>query len=148
MIRQTFDGLNPATDFAQIESRKQNKKLSVFLTRNNGVQYMVCDSENAKTISGKLVASYGEDVVYAPKTFTTPPVVEPIKQEEPEPIEVEEKEAGNANYVKDIDVDEVLKTDQPIAEPESKRNLEDHLDEQGISDNSEQKPKKTRKKKQ
>ncbi len=100
MIRQTFDGLNPATDFAQIESRKQNKKLSIFLTRDNGVKYVVCDSEVAKSIAGKFIASYGEDVVIKPFIAPKPIVKEEVVEEKVEEVVI--PEATNETIVEEV----------------------------------------------
>jgi len=90
-MKQTFEGHQPAVQFAQVESKKQNQKLSVFLTRSSGVNYVVCDSATALTIEGKLMGEYGQDISVKP--IQPPPVIE-VKKEEiiQEVVKQEEEE--------------------------------------------------------
>lgn len=87
-MKQTFEGQSTAVNFAQTESKKMGKKLSVFLTRTSGVQYVVCDSKDAETIVGKLLGSYGEDVVVKP--IQPIPVIEVKPEPIPEPEAIAE----------------------------------------------------------
>lgn len=80
-MKQVFEGEMPARNFAQTESKKQNQKLSVFLTRDSGVKYVVCNSIVAASMKGKLLGTYGDDM--PARTFQPmPPVVE-VKAEQP-----------------------------------------------------------------
>ena len=86
-MKQTFEGFNQANEFAQTESKRQNKKMLVFITRASGVQYVAADTEGAKTVIGKQMKEYGKDMSAVP--------VIPIKQVEPPVVVapvIEEKE--------------------------------------------------------
>lgn len=86
---QTFQGLQPAIDFAQIESKKQNKKLFVFLTRRDGVQYMVTDAIGRLAIVGKLMGEYGSDPVIIKPIIPIPtPAIETKIEEKVEPVDL------------------------------------------------------------
>lgn len=86
-MTQTFQGLQPAIDFAQVESKKQNKKLYVFLTRRDGVQYIVADAIGRLAVVGKLMGEYGSDPVIVKPPVVIPPPAKVEEKLEPEPVE-------------------------------------------------------------
>lgn len=80
-MKQYFEGSAQAINFAQQESKRLNKKFHVYILRDSGVRYAVCDSIGAQDMPGKRLETYGEDAPI--RTFTPPP---PIIEVKPEPI--------------------------------------------------------------
>lgn len=130
-MKKTFEGYNEAVSFAQSESRKLGKKTYVFITRKAGIQYVVTDTENFKSVDGKLRKEFGQDPALRP--FAPPPEIKHspgviVSAPEKEEAAIEEEKPVLKNPIDSVSTGEL--------DNESKEEVE-----------PKEKPKKTRKKK-